>query len=338
MSDGPIGDHPFPKPDFDPISANPEELENYRPDKTRQPALHRAWLRLFEGRPEFIRPTLEPDREFKPSPGLINRALFQNTRIQTSRNWAGAMIVPHDSHQLVQVFGEWVVPRPDLPPVEDRGPVGQKNLYRCSTWIGIDGDRRYLNSSLPQIGTEQWLTVDANGTATSSYRIFFQWWAAHQHQITYEAITNLAIKDGMSVTALLWAISPSTVVAVFRTFAPNQITLLVKTAPPVDLPNKKEIIPSISGATGEWMVERPKRLVLGSTKLERFPDYGKVPFTHCVAGTAPQPGLPIAEEVLDTPRYLRMFEVPTNRPSRTRRLSTPRRVNTTAFDVFYGAS
>ena len=121
-----------------------------------------------------------------------------------------------------------------------------------------------------------------------------------------------------------------------RNFEPlNQITTIVRPAPLVRLPTGKDAVPRISGATAEWVMERPRPLVLGSGNLEPFPDYGSVEFSSCVAGTAPRAGLPTSEEVLRGP-LLRMFEVPGDAPSRTRTLSTPRRIGTTSFGIDYG--
>jgi len=230
---------PFPPPDFKPLKASPTELRKYglpqRPEGPNQPELLKAWLRLFEEPLTFRRPGLERVSGLIQNP-TIQRILPSETRVENSPNWCGASIVPSGGHQFVQTFGEWTVPKPELPPPLDQGPRGQSNDYHCVAWIGLDGNRRYLNSSLPQIGTEQILTLDKNGVESCQFFAWFQWWARDQVRITREVLTKITIDAGVSVMAMVWAIDPYRVVVVFRTYAPrNEITVLVRRAPEVCL-------------------------------------------------------------------------------------------------------
>src|SRR5262249_13962042 len=145
------------------------------------------------------------------------------TRLQKSSNWCGAGIVPNEGHQFVLLFGEWTVPKPELPPAKQR--VGQlseflrqPNEYHCSTWIGVDGARMYLDSSLPQIGTEQILTVDQGGRRNREYFAWFQWWARTQVHMTRFKLSGLTVDAGVSVMAMIWVIDPHHVVAALRTY------------------------------------------------------------------------------------------------------------------------
>jgi hypothetical protein len=336
---------PFPRPDFNPLYASPQELRKYglpqMPDRVKQPALQKAWLRLFEQPLTFERPGIEERvRLAIVEQPEIRQILPDISRFERSPNWCGASIVPRDGNQFVLMFGEWKVPTPSLPPPPERGPSGQKNEYHCVAWIGLDGNRRYLNSSLPQTGTEQVLTVDAKGNLSRTYTAWFQWWARNQVKITHKKLSAITIQAGMSVMAMIWVINPHHVVVVFRTYAPlNQITILVEPTPEVYLRPPQETPrtrPSISGATAEWIVERPETLVLYGATLERFPKYSPVRFRHCVAGTAPAAGLPTSEETLESPRFFRMFEVPNDVRPRTRFISMPERDTTTSVLVHYG--
>ena len=67
----------------------------------------------------------------------------------------------------------------------------------------------------------------------------------------------------------------------------NEITRLIRRAPEVKLTDGKTIRPTISGATAEWILERPQTLDLVDAKLLPFAKYDPVTFRHCVAGTAP---------------------------------------------------
>jgi hypothetical protein len=325
----------FPPTDFDATVATPAELDRYclpqKPDPKSQPALSAAWQRMFERPNQWVDPQIVVVSPVQPPPQARQLFAATTTRYADSRNWSGAEIVPHGGNQFVQIFGEWAVPRPDLPPPYDQGPQNVTNSYKSSTWIGLDGDRRYLNSSLPQVGTGQNLTVDPMGVEKRDYFVFFQWWAQNQLQLTLDIITGIKIDAGTRVMGLVWAIDPTHVVIVFRNFAPlNQITIFVKQSPPTT-----SIPPIISGATAEWIMERPTELKLGGTHLELFPSYHRVYFQHCVAGVAQTAGQSTSEEVLMAPRLKRMFEVATA-PPRARFISVPKRISTTSFSTHYG--
>ncbi|MBV8650712.1 MAG: hypothetical protein JO255_04545 [Alphaproteobacteria bacterium] len=332
-------DFPFPPPDFDPLSASPAELAKYglprKPNADRQPELLKAWLRLFERPLTFRHPGLTTVMELIQKPEALPISVG-STRIENSPNWCGASIVPHGGRQFVLMFGEWTVPKPSLPPPPEQGPAGQRNDYHCVMWIGLDGSRRYLDSSLPQIGTEQVLTVDAAGQQSYSYFPWFQWWARHQVAVARTTLTDIQIDAGVQVMAMISVIDPHHVVAVFRTFAPlNQITILVERSPEVWLTSARnsKIRPAIAGATAEWILERPMTL---DYELELFADYNPVQFRHCVAGVAAAPGPATAEETLTGPRLYRLFEVPKTLPPQMRLLSMPRRLTTTSIRVHYG--
>ena len=96
------------------------------------------------------------------------------------------------------------------------------------------------------------------------------------------------------------------------------------------------VTPVISGSTAEWVLERPMPLQLDATELELFPSYNPTKFSYCVAGTAAVPGTPTGEEILMGPTLLRMFEVPSSPPSRTRLISMPKLIDPMSVGVRYG--
>jgi len=338
---------PFPPATFDPLSAPAAELRRYgipeRPDAERQPRLLEAWLRLFQRPLTFRRPqpeTQDIERlRFIQKP-VTQQAFLNQTRIETSANWCGASIVPNGGNRFVLILGEWNVPVPALPPAAEQGRANQRNRYHCSAWIGLDGDRRYRSSTLPQIGTEQILTVENTGLQQPpEYSVWFQWWARDQVKLTRETLTGIAVSGGERVMAAIWVIDPYHVVALFRTFAPhNQITILVRPVPALWLTPEKtsEIWPVISGGTAEWIVERPQTLDIHHPTLELFAKYDPVRFDHCVTGVAPAPTGTTAEETLASARYFRLFEVPRTAPPRIQLISMPSRIDTTSFQVRYG--
>jgi len=334
---GPKPAFPLPPADFDCLRSSPGELAKFglppRPDGDTQPLLLQAWTRLLQPPVTFVAPFAKKKAfallRTPTMPRIVNL-----TRFEKSANWSGAEIVANSGNQFVQIFGEWTVPKPELPPPDELGPSGQTNTYRCVTWIGVDGNRRYLNSSLPQIGTEQDLTVDANGNESRQYFAWFQWWALTETHIDRIQLP-LTIEEGLPVMAMIWVVDPDHVVAAFRTFgALNQITIMYEEAPLIltELGGTSLIRPTISGATVEWIHERP----LFHAKPSPFPKYSPVTFRNCVAGMAPAPGIPTSQQTLTAPRLFRMFDVPSDPPSRTRLTSMPTWIDETSVEARYG--
>jgi hypothetical protein len=328
---------PLPPADFNPLQSPPEEIATYglppKPDGDKQPALLKAWERLFQYPytrvpPPFHDITIDP---LEQDPNI--RQIVQ-TRFHKSANWCGASITANGGNQFVLLFGEWKVPKPELPPRPERTSKGRANKYRCVTWIGIDGNRRYLNSSLPQIGTEQILKVDRHGNETLEYFAWFQWWARTELKITRYKLP-LTICENLPVMAMIWVVDQYHVVAALRTYGDlNQIFILYEEAPDVSstTENTPTIKPAISGATVEWIHERP----LKNGKPSPFAKFTPVQFCHCVAGTGPTAGKLTSEQRLAGPRLLRMFDVPRLRPARARLTSMPRWITETSIEVQYG--
>jgi hypothetical protein len=92
----------------------------------------------------------------------------------------------------------------------------------------------------------------------------------------------------------------------------------------------------VSGATAEWIVERPADEIRG--ELYALPDYGTVHFTNCCAlsaempvGEAPGPG---REQTLDGARLIRMYKRERN-PSRTVMISKAEHQDVDQFETLY---
>ncbi|HEX3350131.1 MAG TPA: G1 family glutamic endopeptidase, partial [Acetobacteraceae bacterium] len=141
--------------DFDPLNPNvgADELKRYgfpeRPEPTNV-ELYALFASVFRQPLEFFNPIIELQEteqlELQPAHYLP----FQETRITTSLNWSGAYIEAHSNLVLVQIAGTLTIPTISLP---NNPVIGTK--YRLSTWVGLDGQRLYLNASLPQVGVEQ---------------------------------------------------------------------------------------------------------------------------------------------------------------------------------------
>jgi hypothetical protein len=318
------------------------ELIPGKPDPTTQPALSKAWERMFELPFEWVEPelcNLNARHALIPTPEVHQFLEAATTRYENSRDWCGASIVPDGGNQFVQIYGEWKVPEASVP---RDGTPGTK--YYSAAWIGLDGDRRYLDSSMPQVGTQQ-NTPGDGGPVKLPYYAWFQWWAPRRISADLWWITGIPIKAGDYVMGLIWAINTTHVAVVFRNFASNKITSFCMEAPTYfrDRGWTQKYQPTISGATAEWIVEDPTTEIEPTLDspfppdLEPFADYKSVTFCHCVAGMAETPGQSTSEKVLTSPRFKRMYRVSREPPLRTRFISMPKRgASDTDLVVEYG--
>jgi hypothetical protein len=269
---------------------------------------------------------------------------------QKTGNWCGALVAPDSGTQFVLMFGEWTVPELSEPPAALRLHKNQAN-YHCVTWIGFDGDRRYFNASLPQVGTEQVLT--AEGTKCSAW---FQWWARDQVGLTAYNLKNVGIESGMTVMAMIWAYERNKVSVAFRASAPkagkgqqDKLLIFSVDAPQVFLSKLEgqRGNPEVSGATAEWIMERPQTPELDNASFLPFPQYAPVRFENCVVGSAlisgdgpgaaQQSRQACSEKLLVRPRLVRLFESvpPDGSVERTRLLSITQRLDATTIEVRY---
>jgi len=327
--------HAYPTPPkyFDPLLATNAQLVEYglppRPDSETEPELFQFWTRLLSKPFEAI-PTEFPKFEDNQSVPLnrVGRGGRQGLRrMESSRNWSGACIVPERPDKFVYVTGTWQVPTPSLPPVLPEG-AGASDEYQSSTWIGIDGRRRYPTSSLPQIGTSQ-IFQSVNGIEEITTYAWWQWWSLDAGYPPRDRpnppvpIPNIPVSPNDEIIAGLTVRSTDEV----QFFIKNQMTGLFTTflvvAPGSILP---------LGSTAEWIVERPT--VIDDDRLYPLPNYTDVVFRDCFAQSAPSIGAPATTRRLDRPRLIRMVEVfPT--PHRTSFVSLPRYLSKSSVRVSY---
>ena len=333
--DSVAGEPPLIPTGFDPIAATPEQLNLYglppRPDPKQEPSLYAAWSKLF-ARPLVWVDPLRPLSEDSGPAGHLSGPRYTPTRFETSQNWSGAYIEPNGGNMFVLLIGGWTVPTPKLPPdAPSHPPVAA--TYNCSNWIGLDGQRRYLNSSLPQVGTEQILVVNPNGSQSIETQAWFQWWARNEVTIRKTTITEVPVRPGDYVIAALWVIDKARVSVIFHNLTTGKAHRRFGSPPQVRQRGGTLATPIVSGATAEWITERPA--VPGSAEMYLFPDYTSVTFDCCVAGAARGPGPATAEAVLRGARFLRMYEVLAD-PPRTGFISMPVKVSDTSVTTTYG--
>jgi hypothetical protein len=333
--------HGFPVPTgrFNPINASPALLREYglppRPDPGRQPFLRQIWDRGF-GAPltlqefHFDQELVKATR-YRPHLRQANALPIAETRFETSLNWSGGYITANRDKQFVQIWGVWTIPSDlKLPPPPFRGPPGID--YVCSNWIGLDGQRLYFDSSLPQIGTVSTLQADGSTVAQS----WTQWWARGIAN-TAPLPLGLAVTPGDQVLCVLTASDSQNVIFVMVNISTMTSIAVTATAPTITLPDGTRATPDIAGATAEWILERPA--IPGQTTRYNFPDYGYTEFDLCVAVEGDGVdifslfgGLP---QELQGARFIRMYDR-LNNPQRTAFISIPERASDTAVRISYG--
>jgi hypothetical protein len=326
--------YPQPPPGFDPLKASEFELEEFglppRP-LDNQPELFANWHALLSSPLEFVDPALELLRvgyrlDTRESP--ILSSLSGTTRYETSSTWSGAYVTPHHGNMLVEIWARWVIPTPTLPLPPEQVPPQPGNVqYVCTAFIGFDGQRRYLNSSLPQIGTKQVLTVQANGQMTASATTWWQWWSRDQPGQPCD-IGGVPAVPGDLVLAHLRVQDREHVQFYIKNHRTGAFARFRARTPT----SNQGVRLQISGATAEWILERPT--IVGDDKLYPFPNYGIADFHHCVTAMAHDPGGPTSVRRLGGARLIRMFDI-LHDPERTAFISIGEKRNDNTIRTSY---
>lgn len=322
-----------PPPGFNPVTASPEDLARYhivpRPDPKLHPEQFENWLRIFAPPIDFVDPRIEEvamDWQINLNlPKPSQAAAASVSRFDASRNWSGAYIVPTDDTMCVLVAGTWTIPTVSLPPVEHQVPGAKQ--YVCSTWVGLDGQRLYLNSSLPQVGTMQTLTLAPPASPQASAIAFFQWWDRETGG-TFLQFTGLPVNPGDRMTGAVWAETPTLAISYLRDMSTGQMAIVGATSPVIPFVGPL----TISGATAEWILERPTEF--GKTTPYPFPAYNRTTFA-CWAGLARAAGPPEFWRHLRRARFIRLFDTMYN-PTRTKFISMPTRQLDARVRLDYG--
>jgi hypothetical protein len=316
----------IPPSDFNPLTAEPEQLKKYgippKPNARDLPTLARFWTEMFSPPLKFV----EAKFFFTADPVLISYQLLTTTSDQreSSSNWSSAYVTPRNGRQFTEVHGRWEVPAVSVP----AGTSGTPE-FRSSIWIGFDGQRRYFDSSLPQIGTSQGL----NSPTDPPFFVWWQWWARNNPGTFKPAHIPLTILPGQRMMASLIVLSETQVQFLFENRTTGEIVQPFVMAAPTDASGMQF---KVSGATAEWIVERPTNAT--TLQLYELPDYHEVHFSDCFAisavmppGQLPGPGL---EETLDGARLINMYKVERN-PSRRVTISRTGRPDVDRVEVIY---
>jgi hypothetical protein len=298
---------PVPPEEFDPLTAHPDDLKLYgfppEPNQSADPDLYDFWN-------EMVSPPLSyPKGDFDYAPALAQNiqsagAAVSRRRHQSSRNWSGGYITPRDGRMFTDVLGSWIVPAVAAPA---GSPPGAE--FGSSTWIGFDGQRRYQDSTLPQIGTAQFLNL--GGVPGSTTISWVQWWPGPPL-----TLPTLPVNPGDRMLAWLTVVSATDVILRIRRLGvvPGPFFPFLRSAPaPAE----------VSGATAEWVMERPARWP--TDVLYELPDYTPVSFQGARALSARAPGLPYRVETLTGSRLIRMYRTAQN-PHRAVTISSAQRL------------
>lgn len=324
---------PLPPPGFDPLSASAKQLDEYglppRPDPAAEPDMFLFWGLLLSPPITFIVPDLQaPDEPatFRLR-GLVAGArqrvvapvISGRGRQAGSRNWSGAYLTPRPPSRFVRIVGGWRVPAPSVPAILPAGADRDHGEYRSSTWIGLDGLRPYPGSSLPQIGTSQFIKV-ANGRTTVTTSAWWQWWV-RDHEFPPIDIRNLPVAVGDEVLVSLTVRADDEVLFHIKNQSSGLFASILVTAPAAVRP---------PGTTAEWIMERPTELQ--SSRLFPLPNCTDVLFRHCVAKSVG--GATATTHNLDAARLVRMYE-PFEAPHRKAFVSHPKKLTGTSARVSY---
>jgi hypothetical protein len=308
----------LPPSGFDPLAASQEELKELgfpmRPDPVLRRAAYEFWRTMF------ARPMQFEAFRFEVRPAEKRHRIFfgQLPRRQTSLNWSGAYIKPRDGTIFSEIWGRFQVPTPNLP---SGGGPGDK--YRCSTWIGFDGQRRYLSSTLPQIGTAQ--NIDPVGGASSqSYFAWWQWWVRDVVGAPV-VLTSPAIHAGDLIMCFMQVADDRTEVSfAIANLTTGRVVQFSQNSPFDDAGQHIQV----SGATAEWITERSAEPP-DPTPLQ-LPDYGTVNFHDCGATAINMDTGAVVERSLSAATLIDMYTVKRN-PDRIAKISIAKSLDTTEF-------
>jgi hypothetical protein len=290
--------HSLPPDGFDPSVASDTVLSRYglpfgsvSAANPAASAFRRAFLKPPSGRPLIFLSGLphtfvDLGVTIRPYDAIPSRRLTQK-----SVNWSGGYIVPLHAASFVSVMGRWTVPTVSAPP---GGPGGES----CSsTWIGLDGQAFYQNSSLPQIGTLQ--TFNTDNSSAESYSAWFQWWA--RNQVNPPRPLAMPVKHGDVMSAILTVLDPTTV----RFNLKNETQGIMLQAFDVSAPGPCRI----SGATAEWIMERPSKMEFDGWHACPLTEFTSFSFTDCVAQSIVPGTSALRDHDVQRARLISMYEI-----------------------------
>lgn len=316
----------------DGVDPQNRRMEDYglppRPNKDRFPVRYEFWKKMFSGNEKKPSVTFVPASfqyehvevnfaqaeakslgpveaksfgQGKGSSFLPFRRFFRArgigkgvARPDTSVNWCGAYVTAHDGRIITEIHGSWKVPRVDVPDGIQVTELKPHEELRCSSWLGLDGQRGYLDASLPQIGTSHFVKRLKEGVGREPrLGVWWQWWLRGvpnpppiklplEVEAGDEIMASLFVVNSTHVKYLIVNHTKGVVCTPFKETEPSSyLSGILGTPPLADIPVR------VSGATGEWITERPVNWTTGEP--DNLPFFEDVVFEDChvVLGRAP---------------------------------------------------
>jgi hypothetical protein len=196
-------------------------------------------------------------RNSKPL-NLVEGFLLENeTNVQYSSNWAGAVITsPPSGQKFNAVSGKFNVPTPSA-------PSGSSGSYSASAWVGIDGDT--YSAAILQAGVD----FTANSDGSTSYDAWYEWYPDYAYDFSG---FSFAAGDEISVSITSSSSSKGKVVL-------ENLTTGSSVSKSLSAPSSSS---HLGGQNAEWIVEDFDE---GGSEVA-FADFGTVTFSSCTAKTA----------------------------------------------------
>jgi Peptidase A4 family len=333
-------------PEYDPVNADPDDFHLYgippKPPQSTQPERFKFWLKMFSGTWKFVKPKFQrPHVATKYGPratpgtrhpaslnwsggGYITSPAIPGTRYEASLNWSGRYITPQQGRRFTQLHAQWQVPTAQPP-----AHIPAQGEYRSAAWIGFDGQRRYRASSLPQIGTAQRVEVSNGQPLPPIMSAWCQWWVRDRSDNAPFTLSSLKIHANDIVICSLVAKGGRKVAFYIRNVTTRHAFPVFEWNAPSD-PLRRPV--TVSGATAEWIVERP--MILGTDTPYELSDYKLCLFEDCHAVSACA-GEQDHTENLRHAKLIKMYET-TENPHRAVRVSSAKLKDDQTVEVRYG--
>lgn len=277
-----------PPDGFDVRGACPQQLIDLGlPPRPEDPQLRRMWNVFFAGSPKFCdADTLTIAKGTGDQPVRAKQRHTPDSlaalpgHVLSSLNWSGATVAPSGGRRFREICGIWKVPPVTAPPPP---PSGTAKEYFSSIFIGLDGQRRYFDASLPQIGTRQDITAEG-----VRYETWFQWFTLNTDN--WPTKLGVRVTPGQQVMAWITVLTPTKVRMMIRNFdrvPPEACIFEVDACKVATVGGMRQ--PRVSGATAQWIFERPTSK---AGVFETLPVFDEVAFADCFAvadGTAAGP-------------------------------------------------
>jgi hypothetical protein len=200
-------------------------------------------------------------RNSKPLDLLQGSLLENETNVQYSSNWAGAVITsPPSGQKFNAVSGKFTVPTPSA-------PGDSSGTYSASAWVGIDGDT--YSAAILQAGVDFTATTNDDGSTSTSYDAWYEWYPDYAYDFNSFSFTA---GDEISVSITSSSSSAGKVVL-------ENLTTGKTVTKPLTAPSSSS---HLGGQNAEWIVEDFDE---GGSEVS-FADFGTVTFSSCTAKTA----------------------------------------------------